>query len=183
MKKLFSKFIFWIFGWKVVDTQKYPKKCLVIAAPHTSNWDFLIGRCYAYVIGIAPKYLIKSELFLPILGNFFKWNGGIPVYRDSNNNIVDQISEIYNSSEEFILGISPEGTRKRVDKWKTGFYHIAVNSSVPILLLKLDYNSKEIGVFYEFYPTGDFNKDMKFIESQFKDSVGKIPENYNPKIF
>ena len=104
MKKLFSKFIFWIFGWKVVDTQKYPKKCLVIAAPHTSNWDFLIGRCYAYVIGIEPKYLIKSELFLPILGNFFKWNGGIPVYRDSKNNVVDQISEIYKSSEDFILG-------------------------------------------------------------------------------
>jgi len=170
-------------GWKVVGHLKYPDKCLVIAAPHTSNWDFLIGRCYAYIIGIVPKYLIKSELFLPVIGTLFRWNGGIPVYRHSKNNIVEQISDIYNSSEKFILGISPEGTRNRVDKWKTGFYHIAIKSNVSILLLKINYEKKEIGVFLEFKPTGDIEKDMRFIESQYIDAVGKIPEFYNPKIF
>ena len=111
--------VIWMESSKII--RNIPKKCLVIAAPHTSNWDFLIGRCYAYIIGIVPKYLMKSELFLPIIGNLFKWNGGIPVYRDSNNNIVDQISEIYNFSEDFILGISPEGTRKELKNGKQDF--------------------------------------------------------------
>ena len=183
MKKLISKIIFQIIGWKVVGKLNYPDKCLVIAAPHTSNWDFFIGRCYAYIIGIVPKYLIKSELFLPILRSLIKWNGGIPVYRHSKNNVVDQITEIYNSTDKFILGISPEGTRRRVERWRTGFYHIAVKSEVPILLLKMDYEKKEIGIINEFHPSGDIDKDLLFIQNQYKNIKCKIPKNYNPKIF
>ena len=183
MKKLISKIIFQIIGWKVVGKLNYPDKCLVIAAPHTSNWDFFIGRCYAYIIGIVPKYLIKSELFLPILRSLIKWNGGIPVYRHSKNNVVDQITQIYNSTDKFILGISPEGTRRRVERWRTGFYHIAVKSEVPILLLKMDYEKKEIGIINEFHPSGDKDKDLLFIQNQYKNIKGKIPKNYNPKIF
>ena len=100
MKRLLSEFIFWISGWKVVGEREFPDKCLVIAAPHTSNWDFAIGRCFAYIIGIVPKYLIKGELFFPIFGTLIKWNGGIPVYRHSKNNVVDQISELYNSKNQ-----------------------------------------------------------------------------------
>mgnify|MGYP006450293593 FL=1 len=109
MKRLFAKLLFWFMGWKVVGQTNWPDKCLVIAAPHTSNWDFLIGRCFAYIIGIIPKYLIKSEFFLPILGTLFRWNGGIPVYRNVKNDVVNQITELYNSKEKFVLGISPEG--------------------------------------------------------------------------
>ena len=169
-------------GWKVVGNSTYPDKCLVIAAPHTSNWDFLIGRCYAYIIGVVPKYLIKSELFVPIIGTLLKWNGGIAVYRNSNHNVVDQIVETYKSSDRVILGISPEGTRKRVKKWKTGFYHIASKANVPILLLKLDYKNKEIGIFNQFLPNGNFEKDMLFIQEQFANFQGKVPENYNSTI-
>lgn len=183
MKKLFAKLVFKMMGWKVVGNLNWPVKCMVIAAPHTSNWDFFIGRCYAYVNGIVPKYLIKSELFLPILRHLIKWNGGIPVYRHSKNNVVDQISEIYNSTDKFILGISPEGTRSKVDRWKTGFYHIAVKSEVPILLLKMDYENKEIGIISEFQPKGDIAKDLLYIQNQYKNIKGKIPENYNPIIF
>ena len=168
--------------WKVVGSLTYPDKCLVIAAPHTSNWDFLIGRCYAYIIGAVPKYLIKSELFVPIIGTLLKWNGGIAVYRNSNHNVVDQIVEKYKSSDRVILGISPEGTRKRVKKWKTGFYHIALKANIPILLLKMDYERKEVGIMCEFMPSGDFEKDMIFIEDKYKDVKGKMPEYYNPKI-
>ena len=182
MKRLLSEFIFWISGWKVVGEREFPDKCLVIAAPHTSNWDFLIGRCYAYIIGVVPKYLIKSELFVPIIGTLLKWNGGIAVYRNSNHNVVDQIVEKYESSDRFILGISPEGTRKRVKKWKTGFYHIALKANIPILLLKMDYERKEVGIMCEFMPSGDFEKDMIFIEDKYKDVKGKMPEYYNPKI-
>ena len=169
-------------GWSVVGHTEYPRKSLVIAAPHTSNWDFLFGRCFAYIVGFSPKYLIKSELFLPILGKLIKINGGIPVYRDSNNNVVEQISNKFNSSKELIIGISPEGTRKRVDKWKTGFYYISVKAKVPILLLKIDYKLKEIGVISEFYPSGNLKNDMKYIDQKYKSVNAKFPKLYNPII-
>tara|TARA_B100001250_G_scaffold408319_1_gene430522 strand:- start:308 stop:823 length:516 start_codon:yes stop_codon:yes gene_type:complete len=169
-------------GWKVIGTFDYPKKCVVIAAPHTSNWDFVIGRCYGYISGINPKYLIKSSLFIPVLGAFFKWNGGIPVCRDSTNNIVDQIVEEFNNTNHLVLGIAPEGTRSRVEKWKTGFYYIAHKAKVPILLVALDFKNKKIGVVNSLVTTGNIDKDMLFIQNQFKGLQGKIPERYNPVI-
>ena len=182
MKKILSKIIFWLMGWEVIGTSDYPKKCIVVAAPHTSNWDFLIGRCYGYIVGITPKYLIKSELFFPVLGTLFKWNGGIPVYRKSQHNIVDQIVTRFSNTDELILGIAPEGTRKRVEKWKTGFYHIAHNSNIPILLMAMDYENKKVGIIDSITPTLDIEKDMLFIQEKYKDIKGCIPENYNPII-
>ena len=108
MMRLVSKLIFQMLGWSVIGHTKYPRKSLVIAAPHTSNWDFFFGRCYAYIVGFSPKYLIKSELFLPILGKLIKINGGIPVYRDSNNNVVEQISNKLTYNFDFpIMDICP----------------------------------------------------------------------------
>ena len=182
MNKILSKIIFWLMGWEIIGSLNYPKKCIVIAAPHTSNWDFLIGRCYGYIVGITPKYLIKSELFVPVLGTLFKWNGGIPVYRKSQHNIVAQIVSIFNNTDELILGIAPEGTRKRVEKWKTGFYHIAHNSNIPILLMAMDYENKKVGIIDSITPTVDIEKDMLFIQEKYKDIKGCIPENYNPII-
>jgi 1-acyl-sn-glycerol-3-phosphate acyltransferase len=183
MKRLLSKLIFKINGWKIIGVSTYPKKCVVVTAPHTSNWDFFIGRCYAYIIGIQPKYLTKSELFLPVLGALIKWNGGIPVYRKAKHNVVDQVVEMINCSDAIIIGIAPEGTRTKVENWKSGFYHMAVKANVPILLLKMDYKNKEVGVICVFMPCGDFEKDMLFIQEQYKGVKGKIPENYNPKIY
>ena len=121
MKRLFSKLIFKLNGWKIIGVSTYPKKCIVITAPHTSNWDFFIGRCYAYIIAIEPKYLTKSELFLPVLGTLIKWNGGIPVYRKAKHNVVDQVVEMINSSMQLNLGIAPEGTRTKVENGKQVF--------------------------------------------------------------
>ena len=183
MKRLLSKLIFKLNGWKIIGIETYPLKCLVLSAPHTSNWDFIHGRCYAYIIGAMPKYLAKSELFLPVLSIFIKWNGGIPVYRNSKNNVVDDAVKMFRDSSRLNLGIAPEGTRNRVDKWKTGFYHIALKANVPILLHKIDYGKKEIGIICEFEATGNFEKDMLFIEEKYKNIKGKNPENYNPSIF
>lgn len=169
-------------GWKIIGSMKYPKRCVIIAAPHTSNWDFLIGRCYAYILRISPKYLMKSELFLPIIGILFRFNGAIPVCREDKHNVVEIISDLF-KNENFILGIAPEGTRKRVDKWKTGFYHIANNAQVPIVLVKIDYNLKEIGIVNNIFPSGNLEKDMLEIQKNFEHVVGKVPNNYNPKIF
>lgn len=182
MKNILSKIIFWLMGWKVIDNFDYPKKCIIIAAPHTSNWDFVIGKLYSYIRQINAKYLIKSSFFIPVLGTFFKWDGGIPVYRDSSNNVVDQIVQKFSSSDDFILVIAPEGTRARVEKWKTGFYHIASKAKVPIILLTMDFEKKRVGVINSMFTTGDIEKDMLFIQNCFKDVKGKVPGNYNPKI-
>ena len=141
-----------------------------------------ISHCYAYIIDVQPKYLIKGELFLPVLSTLLKWNGGISVYRKENKNVVDQICKMFSEDSELNLGITPEGTRAWVRKWKTGFYHIAIKANVPILLLKMDYEIKEVGVICEFMPSGDFEKDMTFIQDKYKDVKAKIPEYYNPKI-
>lgn len=179
MKIIFSKLIFRFIGWKIIGEHSLPDKCLIIGAPHTSNWDFFIGRCYGYILGIDAKYLIKSELFLPVLGFLLRINGGIPVYRHSKNNFVDQIIEMYRKKDKFILGISPEGTRRRVKKWKTGFYYIAKGANVPIFLLRVDYKNKEIGIINKMYVSDDFNKDMSFIQKHFEKSHAKKPNNYN----
>ena len=182
MLKLVSKIIFWLNGWTVTDSFKFPKKCVIIAAPHTSNWDFLIGRCYGYISGISVNYFIKSSFFVPIFGIFFRLNGGIPVFRDSNNNLVDITVNRFKSSKSFILALSPEGTRSRVKKWKTGFYHIALKARVPIVIVAMDYKYKTVGVIDSIFPSGDIDSDMRVIENHFKDLNGKISSNYNPRI-
>ena len=183
MKRLFSSLIFKCTGWKIIGPHDYPKKCLIIAAPHTSNWDFFIGRCYAYIIGITPNYLVKSELFLPVLATFLRWNGAIPVYRKASNNVVEQVVNMFKDTKQLHFGIAPEGTRTNVVKWKTGFYFIAEAAKVPLLLLSIDYKKKEIGVLAEFMTTGDFEKDMFFIQQKYVSVCGKITKNYNPKIY
>ena len=183
MLALVSKFILKILGWSIINEVSLPNKAIIIAAPHTSNWDFLIARCYTYAIKLKANYLLKSELFYPILGSLIKMNGGIPVYRDNKNKLVDQVVDRFNEEENFILAMSPEGTRKKVDKWKTGFYYIALNANIPVCLVKIDYKTKEIGFFNSINLKGDFKKEMQFIEDQYKNHQGKILANYNPKIF
>ena len=183
MLRLLSNIILKNMGWKIIGRSEFPDKCIIIAAPHTSNWDFIIARCYGYVVDLSVNYLAKKELFIPFIGFILKINGAIPVDRISANNLVNTIALKFKQNKRFILGLSPEGTRSRVEKWKTGFYYMAIKSEVPILFLKIDYKIKEIGVFNEFYPTGDFEKDMMFIQNEFSYFTGKIPENYNSIIF
>ena len=183
MKKILSILVFKIMGWKIIGTNPKIKKYITISAPHTSNWDFLIGRCFAYMRGIKPKYLIKSELYFWPLSILIRWNGGIPVYRKKGKNTVDQVVDQLNATDEMILGIAPEGTRAKVRKWKTGFYHIAQKAEVPIVLMYMDYAKKEIGFLDVLYPSGDLPKDMEMIQEYYKDKVGKNPELFNPIIY
>ncbi len=183
MRKIFSVVIFKIMGWKVVGSVPEIDKFIAISAPHTSNWDFLIGRCFAYIMNIQPKYLIKSELYFWPLSILIKWNGGIPVYRNSGKNTVDQVVEKMKAADNLILGIAPEGTRKRVVKWKTGFYYIAQKAQVPIVLLYMDYKKKEVGFFDVLYPSGDLQKDMAIIEDYYKGVIAENPDFFNPKIY
>ena len=183
MKKFISRFILWILGWKIVGNTPKISKYVIIAAPHTSNWDFVIGRSFGYILGFKAKYLAKEELFKWPFKWFFLLTGGIPVKRDKKNNLVDFTCKLFLENSELVLAIAPEGSRKKVDKWKTGFYFIALKSKVPIVLSFMDYSKKEAGIGEIIYPSGDFNKDMLKIQEFYEDISPKIPGFYDKNIF
>lgn len=174
-----AKFIFHtLLRWKIVgNLSKDLKKTVVVVAPHTSWHDFYIGVFVRKIIKVPINFVAKKELFQSALGWYFKWMGGEPIDRFSKGNKVDQIVDIFNSKVEFRLAIAPEGTRKKVYTWKTGFYYIAKKANVPLTLVSFDYASKTVSISKPFYITGDYQKDIRHIKSYFNDVVGKIPEN------
>ncbi len=177
MIKIRRYIFFNIIKWKIVGDTDFPKKCIIIAAPHTHWIDFFIA---IFARSLFKKknvsFIGKKELFKFPLKYFLKWLGGIPVNRGSNSNSVDSIVEIFNQNNTFILGISPEGTRKKVDKWKTGFYYIAKKANVPVISVALDFENKQIVISKPFNLTEDINEDINHLRSFFKGFKGKIPE-------
>lgn len=176
--KGFSKFIFTtILGWKIAnDFPRGLKKYVVIAAPHTSWQDFPIAILARNVSGEKINFIGKDSLFKPPFGFFFKALGGAPVDRSKSNNLVDAIVDVFNSREEFRLGLSPEGTRKKVDQWKTGFYYIAKGANVPIVMATLDFGNKQVKISDPYYVTDNMEKDFEYFYSFYKGVEGKHPE-------
>jgi 1-acyl-sn-glycerol-3-phosphate acyltransferase len=177
--KLFSRFIlFTVFRWKIVgEFPKNLKKYVIIAAPHTHWLDFPLGILVKWAEGAPINYIGKASLFKPPFGFIFKWLGGAPVNRSESTNKVQAIVNVFNAKEKFILALSPEGTRKKVDKWKTGFYYIAKGANVPIVMATLNFKDKEVKISEPYYITENMDKDFNFFYDFYKDSVGKIPEN------
>ncbi|MBL4569351.1 MAG: lysophospholipid acyltransferase family protein [Flavobacteriaceae bacterium] len=175
---MLSKFIFkYILGWKIPNN--FPselKKYIVIAAPHTSWQDFPIGILARNASGEEINFIGKGSLFKPPFGFIFRWFGGTPVDRSKSNNLVDAIVEIFNSKEKFRLALSPEGTRKKVEKWKTGFYYIAKGANVPIVMATLDFGKKEVKISEPFYTTDDMEADFEYFYSFYEGVQGKKPE-------
>ena len=177
IKKVFFQFWFWLFGWKVSGTVPKEKKFLIIAAPHTSNWDFFVGLAAKHIVDLHSEFLGKQSLFtLPVIGWFMRSIGGHPVDRSRKTNLVDQVVELFNTHERFVLTIAPEGTRSYVPQWKTGFYHIANKAKVPIATVGFDYKRKVVEFKSLFYTTGDIDKDMEEILAYFRTIPGKHPE-------
>jgi len=154
------------------------KKAVIIAAPHTSMWDFVIGRLAYGAIGVKVRFLIKKEIFFFPVGPLLKWMGGIPVDRSRNNKLVDQVVEWFEKSESLFVVITPEGTRKPTTKWRRGFYYIAQKAKLPIALAYINYGKKEGGVGPVIYPSGDIKKDMEEIKRFYKDMIPKHPERF-----
>ncbi|HET6243653.1 MAG: lysophospholipid acyltransferase family protein [Bacteroidetes bacterium] len=179
MRKLFN----WIFrkhGWKIQGGLPLgTKKCVLLAAPHTSNWDFVYGIGALEEFNLDVKYLAKKELFRFPFKGMFESLGGVPVDRSKSNSMVDAMIELINSKDEIIVMIPPEGTRSRVDKWKSGFYHVALGAQVPIVLGYLDYKNKVAGIGPALMPSGDKEKDYKVICDFYKKTTAKWPENFN----
>ncbi len=184
MKNIFNNILKWfgiislkLLGWKI--TGQFPEnisKMVLIAAPHTSNWDLFFGILWTFASKAPVKYIIKMEAMFFPLNIFLYLLGAIPIIRNdkSKPSTVKLMGEYMSKREKLCLAISPEGTRKHVNNWKTGFYHIAENSGVPILPVYIDYSKKEIGSFPLFYPTGDIDKDIHYLRNLYKNRQGKI---------
>ncbi|MBT4779732.1 MAG: 1-acyl-sn-glycerol-3-phosphate acyltransferase [Polaribacter sp.] len=178
--KAFSSFIlFRLLGWKIInDFPQDIKKYVVIAAPHTSWMDFPIAILSRMTLGTMVNFIGKGSLFKGPFGFLFRLLGGTPVDRSQNNNLVDSIVQLFNSKEEFRLGLSPEGTRKKVAKWKTGFYYIAKGANVPIVMATLDFGNKQIKISKAYTLTEDMDTDFKHFHAFFSDVKGKNPEQF-----
>jgi len=177
---MISKFIFkTIFGWKLVnDFSRDIKKYVIIAAPHTSWQDFPIGILARNTSGIKINFIGKDSLFKGPFGFIFRSLGGTPVNRSESNNLVDAIIKVFNSKEEFRLALSPEGTRKKVEKWKTGFYYIAKGANVPIVMATLDYKNKQVKISEPYYTTDNKEKDFEYFKSFFTPDMAKKATQY-----
>lgn len=162
-----------VLGWRKEGELPVVPKYVLIGAPHTSNWDFPITLAYAFAYKIKVFWLGKHTLFRKPFGGLLTWMGGIPIDRTKSNNVVSQSIELYNRLEKLIMIVSPEGTRKKVTHWKTGFYHIASGANVPIFLGFLDFRRKLGGFGPMIIPTGDIGADMKKIRKFYMTIKGK----------
>ena len=178
MLKYIARFLFKITGWKIdPNPPENIKKCVVAVGPHTSNWDFIIGKLAFVMYGVNAKFLIKKELFFPPFGWFLKWAGGIPVNRKKNNQFSSKAISLFDKEESLYLVFTPEGTRKYNSKWKKGFYYIALKAKVPIYICYIDFSKKRGGFDSVFHPSGDVDKDILEIKSVLKKYKGRFPEN------
>ena len=174
----FARFLLWLFGWKVdKETPAGVKKCVVIMGPHTSNWDFVIGRLAFMSYNMKGTFLIKKELFFFPLGLILKSMGGIPVDRKGRGRLTETATKYFEENETMYMVFAPEGTRSYNPKWKKGFYYIAQKANVPIYVAYVDYE-KKIGGFHSlFEPTGDIDADIVYLKNIFKQYKGRFPEN------
>lgn len=185
MKKAFGKFIFFIFGWKLktLDDMSAVSHSVMVAAPHTSNWDFLFAIAGFWIMELDVRYFIKDTYTRSPFGFFFKWTGALGVNRDARNNFVDYTIDLLKEKDQLIILVPAEGTRKRVDKWKKGFYHIAKGANVPISLGYLDFGKKVAGIADVFTPTENEEADFQRIQEVYKQFTPRHPEQYNEQIY
>jgi 1-acyl-sn-glycerol-3-phosphate acyltransferase len=173
--RFLSNSIMRLVGWRVEGKLPDLPKYLIIGAPHTSNWDFLLFLGVIFRLKANVSYMGKAELFRNPFGWFFYWCGGIPVDRKKSTGLVEQTVEACNRSERFILTIAPEGTRHYVSEWKMGFYHIAKAAGIPLVMARVDGKHKTMHVGQVFHLTDNMEADLKTIKGFFEGMVGINP--------
>ena len=179
IRKICSFLLFKVMGWKVNVTIPLEDKCIIALAPHTSNFDFILGILYSRATGMRSNFLMKKEWFFWPVGVIMRKLGAIPVNLSKKTSMTDQLAEIARQSRTFHLTITPEGTRSLREEWKKGFYYIALKAQIPILLYAVDYPSKLICCTKSIIPNGDIDEQMKEIKLYFKDFKGKHPEKFS----
>ena len=176
MQALF-RFILSRLGWKIVGTLPEEKKYIVIVAPHTSNWDLVICLFARMAIGAKIQFLAKKQVFFFPLGYLLKALGGTPIDRSGKENRVAQVVALYQQTDRLALGLAPEGTRSPVSRWKEGFYHIACQAKIPIVMIGPDYETKEIRIAQPFWPSGQIETDFPQILAFFRTIHGRHPKD------
>ena len=161
-----------ISGWTIKGMVPDEERIVIIAAPHTSNWDFVLAMLAIFGLNIKLRWLGKHSIFKPGFKIFFKWLGGIPVYRDNPSNLIDNVVKIVKREKSIVIAMTPEGTRKKVKRWKTGFLRIAKQTHSKILLISIDAPTKSIEIGRIFNPTGNSEDDLAFIQKYYSSFRG-----------
>ena len=165
-----------ISGWTIKGQVPDEERIVIIAAPHTSNWDFILAMLAIFGLNIKLRWLGKHSIFKPGFKNFFKWLGGIPVYRDNPSTLIENVVDIVKKEKSIVIAMTPEGTRKKVKRWKTGFLRIAKQTQSKILLISIDSPTKSIEIGKIFNPTGDSEEDLEFIQKYYSSFRGINPQ-------
>lgn len=172
---ILARLTMWLLGWRVDGKLPDLPKYILIGAPHTSNWDFVLFLGIIFTLRANVHFMGKAELFRWPIGWFFRYCGGVPVDRKKSTGLVDQMVKACNEADKFILTIAPEGTRHHVVEWKRGFYHIAKGAGIPIVMAQVDGKHKQVRIGQVFQPTDDIEADMKSIQGYFAGVAGINP--------
>lgn len=175
MKSL-ARLLLRTFGWTLTESDPGTRRYVLIFAPHTSNWDFVIGLLAAWGLGLKVHWMGKSSLFDSLLGPLFRHWGGIPVERSRPGNMIEQMAARFEKADDFVLAIAPEGTRRHTDHWKSGFWHIARAAGAPVVMAYIDYPRKQIGIGDSFLPGESIESDFERIRDFYADKRGRWPE-------
>ena len=188
MWTIISKLIFFISGWTKDDNEDIPpevQRCVIIASPHTSNWDLVYARAAFYLMGIPLRFTIKKEWLESPLGWLVKKSGGLSIDRtpkkpgDPRKSMTQAMIDLFDEHQTLAMMVTPEGTRSLRKEWKMGFYHVAAGAGVPIALGYLDYKRKHAGVAGIIHPSGDMDSDLRKIMAVYKDIAPKHPEKFS----
>ena len=183
MKFLYKLIFLKALKWKIVVQVPEEKKYIIVVAPHTSNYDFMIGLAVRSIMGFKASFLGKKELFRWPFGWLFRKLGGYPVDRSKHTNLVDAVAAIFDAHDKFAIAIAPEGTPKYVKGWKYGFYKMALKAKVPLLLAAIDYKKKTVYFSQPYFPTGNKEIDSKNILSFYAGHEGKYPKKLPDSLF
>ena len=173
-----GRFCMGLTGWRFEGSVPDLRKMVLIVAPHTSNWDFAVGMQAKLALRLGCTFIGKHTLFHWPLGIFMRWLGGIPVDRSKASGFVGEVAAAVRAADQMTVVLAPEGTRKRVEHWKSGFYRIAHEAGVPILPVGFDYSRRVVFFAPLFHPTGDYDKDLPVLRAQYRPEMGMRPENY-----
>jgi 1-acyl-sn-glycerol-3-phosphate acyltransferase len=176
--RAFGRAVLALMRWRVEGVVPDVPKCVIIAAPHTSNWDFVVGIAAKLALGLRVRWLAKHTIFKRPFAGILRWLGGIPVDRAAAGGVVGTAIERFREDEQLFLGLTPEGTRQRVERWKSGFHRIAVGAGVPILPVRIDWNERAIVLAELFRPTGDYESDVERLQAGFTPQMALHPEGY-----
>jgi 1-acyl-sn-glycerol-3-phosphate acyltransferase len=164
-------------GWRLEGTMPDYAKSVIIVGPHTSNWDFIVFMMGSFVLGIRGQWIGKHTIFWGPLGWLFRKLGGIPLNRSASHDLVGQAVKALKESTAMTLVLAPEGTRKKSDHWKSGFYYFALGAGVPILMAYADYSKKTAGIGAELWPTGNVEADLEKIRAFYNGITPRYPEH------